>query len=116
MLDEKFNIKVYCCYNGYAPHYGEGKEIFIVKSNLISKRVYKGIEFVGNIEQIATDAQCEDLMDNFKAMSKVNDYKRLIVTPQRYREYLLYDLYEGQVLFGLLDDQSVLRLRGAKDE
>lgn len=89
---------------------GEGKEIFFVKNSLLSKRLYKGIEFVGNTEQIATDAQCEALMDTVKGMSKLSDYKRLILTPQRDREYLLYNLYEGQVVFGLLDYQSILQL------
>lgn len=99
---------------------GKGKEIFFVKSNLISKRLYKGIEFVGNTEQIGTDTQCEELMNIVKKMgnvhvnqvkivSNVNDYKRLIVTPERDREYLLYNLYEGQVIFGLQDYQSVLQ-------
>ncbi len=87
---------------------GEGKEIFLVKSNFISKRLYKGIEFVGNTEQIATDAQCEDLMNIVKINDKVKDYKRLILTPQRDKEYLLYNLYEGQVVFGQLDTRTVL--------
>lgn len=87
---------------------GQGKEIFLVKNKLFSKHLYKGIEFVGNIEQIGTDAQCEHLMYAFEDMSKLDNYKRLIATPQRYREYLIYDLYEDQVMFGLLDYQEVL--------
>ncbi len=86
---------------------GKGKEVFLVKNRLFSKRMYKGIEFVGNTEQIETDALCENLMDTFQDMSKLDNYKRLIVTPQRDREYLIYNLYEGQVMFGLLDYQEV---------
>ena len=95
---------------------GEGKEIFLVKSNLISKRLYKGIEFVGNIEQIGTDAQCEDLMNLFKTGYIINDYKRFMLTPQRDKEYLLYNLYEGQVVFGVLDYNSILQTGRQKDE
>ncbi|WP_242944123.1 hypothetical protein [Clostridium botulinum] len=87
---------------------GKGKEIFLVKNKLFSKRLYKGIEFVGNTEQIGTDALCEHLMYSFENMSNLHNYKRLIATPQRDKEYLIYNLYEGQVMFGLLDYNEVL--------
>lgn len=90
---------------------GEGKEMFLVKSNLISKRLYNGIEFIGNTEQIATDAQCEELMSIVKRNDKVKDCKRIILTPQRDKEYLLYDLYQGQIIFGQLDTHTVLHFR-----
>ncbi|EET88130.1 hypothetical protein CcarbDRAFT_1366 [Clostridium carboxidivorans P7] len=92
---------------------GEGKEIFFVKSNLLSKHSYKGIEFIGNTEQIETDSQCEELINTVKSITKgnVNDYKKLIITPNRDREYLLYNLYKKQIIFGLKDYQSVLQYR-----
>ncbi|KEH96981.1 membrane protein [Clostridium botulinum] len=87
---------------------GKGKEIFLVKNKLFSKHLYKGIEFVGNTEQIGTDALCEHLMYSFENMSNLHNYKRLIATPQRDKEYLIYNLYEGQVMFGLIDYKEVL--------
>ncbi|MDP4143347.1 MAG: hypothetical protein Q8936_02520 [Bacillota bacterium] len=90
---------------------GEGKEIFFMKSNLISKHLYKGMEFIGNTEQIATDIQCEDFENTIKKDYNINNLKRLIVTPQRDKEYLLYNLYDDQVLFGQFDSQSVLQYR-----
>lgn len=87
---------------------GKGKELFLVKNRLFSKHLYKGIEFVGNAEQIGTDDQCEYFMYNFKSIHKSDNYKRLILTPNRDKEYLLYNLYEGQVMCGLLDYEVVL--------
>jgi len=87
---------------------GEGKELFLVKSSLLSKRLYKGIEFVGNIEQIEKDAECEAVM-NIVNWKDIKDYKRIILTPHRHREYLIYNLYEGQAMVGELDRNSVLQ-------
>lgn len=89
---------------------GEGKEMFLVKNILLSNRLYKGIELVGKAEEIKTDVQCEKIMNAVNRMGDgVNDYKRLILTPQRDKEYLLYNLYEDQVIFGIHDTDEVLQ-------
>ena len=89
---------------------GEGKEMFLVKNILLSNRLYKGIELVGKAEEIKTDVQCEKIMKVVNRMGDVvNDYKRLILTPKRDKEYLLYNLYEDQVIFGIHDTREVLQ-------
>ncbi|PPK44645.1 hypothetical protein BD821_1221, partial [Clostridium algidicarnis DSM 15099] len=80
------------------------------KNILLSNRLYKGIELVGKAEEIKTDVQCEKIMNAVNRMGDgVNDYKRLILTPQRDKEYLLYNLYEDQVIFGIHDTDEVLQ-------
>ncbi|MCY6960564.1 hypothetical protein [Clostridium brassicae] len=110
MKIENNNGKVYSSLNekNNGTFEGKGKEVFLVKNRLFSKRLYKGKEFVGNAEQVGTDALCEDLIHAFEGINKIDNYKRLIITPQRDNEHLLYDLYEGQAIFGLIDYDEVL--------
>lgn len=90
---------------------GKGKEIFLIKSNVLSKHIYKDIEFIGNMEQVATDQRCEDIINIIKMCNNTGDFKRVILTPQRDKEYLIYNLYDGLIVFGQLDEQSVLDYR-----
>lgn len=88
---------------------GEGKEIFLVKSNLISKHIYNGIEFIGNIEQIGSDTQCISYVNTLQKVYDITNYKKMFLTTGRDKEYLLYDLYEGQILYGQKDYKDILR-------
>ena len=89
---------------------GEGREIYLLKSNLISKHIYKGIEFIGNSEAVMTDSRCEDILKGFKDGNRIpKDIKRVFLTTPREKEYLIHDLYNGQVLYGQSDLSNTIR-------
>ncbi|MGL5152333.1 MAG: hypothetical protein ACRC7N_17390 [Clostridium sp.] len=85
-------------------YYGLSKEVFILNGS-VCETEYKGIKFVGNLEQINSEKKLSALykiVDGW-CNNTLNEKSRVILTPKTDKQYLISDIYGDTMLFGEFD-------------